>query len=126
VTSAEGWQDLDARYRFDYALLSRRYVDRYGLLDLLDADPAWAPVFIDDIAALYVRRQGPLAAVADSFGYRLVTGGRLRWPAMVTRAATDTALRAALIRELERQAGAAQSNFYGRQMLRAVSASPGP
>jgi len=126
VTSAEGWRDLDGRYHFDYALLSRRYVDRFGLPDLLDADSTWAPVFIDDIAALYVRRRGPQAAVADSFGYRLLTGGRARWPVLVTRAATDTALRAALIRELERQAGAAQSNFYGRQMLRAISAAPRP
>lgn len=120
ISSPEGWRDLDARYRFDYALLSRRYTDRYGLLDLLDAEPTWAVVFVDDVAAVYLRREGPLGAVVDSFAYRLVTGGRTRNAALVERAKDDTALRAALIAELERQARATTMNLYGRQMLRAI------
>ncbi|MEK7824693.1 MAG: hypothetical protein AAB290_06600 [Candidatus Eisenbacteria bacterium] len=120
ISSPEGWRDLDARYRFDYALLSRRYTDHYGLLDLIDADPTWAVVFVDDVAAVYLRREGPLAAVADSFAYRLVTGGRTRNAALVERAKGDTALRAALIAELERQARETTRNLYGRQMLRAI------
>lgn len=118
--SAEGWRALDARYRFDYALLSRRYTHSYGLLDLLDADPAWARVFVDDLAAVYVRRAGPLAPLAATSGYRLVTGGRTTVPALLERAAADPALRAALIAELERQGRESPDNFLGRQMLRAL------
>lgn len=118
--SAEGWRALDARYRFDYALLSRRYTQNYGLLDLLDADPGWARVFVDDLAAVYVRRDGPLAALAATSGYRLLTGGRTRVPALLERAAADPPLRAALIAELERQAAESPDNFLGRQMLRAL------
>jgi hypothetical protein len=124
LTSADGWQALDARYHFDYALLSRLYAQGYSLLDLLDDDPTWAPVFVDDISALYVRRQGPMAAVADSFGYRLVKGGRAGLAALVQRAAADSLVRARLILELERQARSTEMNFYGRQMLRVVTAAP--
>jgi hypothetical protein len=124
ISSPEGWRALDARYRFDYALLSRRYTERYGLLDLIDGDPSWAVVFVDDVAAVYVRRSGPLAAVADSFAYRLLAGGRTREPMLLRRAMADSTVRAALTAELERQAGETRSNLYGRQMLRAI-APPG-
>jgi hypothetical protein len=105
--------------------LSRRYLSSPSLLDLLDGDPGWARVFVDDVAAVYVRRDGPLAAVADSFGYRLLYGGAARLPALLRTAALDTALRRELAGELERQAAASPMNFRGRQTLRAVLAMPG-
>jgi hypothetical protein len=120
ITSPEGWRELDARYRFDYALLSRRYTEEYGLLDLVDEDPAWKVVFVDDVAAVYVRTEGTLAAVADSFAYRLLTGGRARTTALIERAMRDPALRVALTTELERQAKETSRNLYGRQLLRAI------
>ena len=120
LSTAEGWRALDDRFRFDYALLSRYYAWSYTLLDLLDADPAWARVFIDDVAALYVRRAGPLAAVADSFGYRALMGGRTRTTEILRRAAADSILRAVLADELKRQARETSMNFYGRQMMRAL------
>jgi len=125
ITSTAGWSELDARYKFDYALLSRRYTERYGLVDLIDADPAWAVVFVDDVAAVYVRREGPLGAVADSFAYRLVTGGRTRNAELVGRVMRDTTLRRVLTAELERQARETSRNFYGRQLLRAIDSPAG-
>ena len=104
-TSQQGWRELDARLKFDYALLSRSHVrEGYGLLDQLDADPAWALVFVDDVAALYVRRDGPLAAVASEYGYRALTGGRLGLERVAAAAAQDPAAAERLARELERQA----------------------
>lgn len=67
---------------------------------------------------------GPLAAVADTFGYRLLPGGAARLPALLRTAAVDTALRRELAGELERQAAASPMNFLGRQALRAVQATP--
>jgi hypothetical protein len=126
ISSAEGWAALDQRYRFDYALLSRRYLTGYGLPDLLDSDRRWALVFVDDIAALYVRRDGSLAAVADTFAYRQLSGGAVRMPSLLRAAVGDRALRAGLIAELERQAAASPMNVRGRQMLRALGAAEAP
>jgi len=120
VRSSEGWHALDARWHFDYALMSRRYTDSYGLLDLLDEDPGWVRVFVDDLAAVYVRRDGPLAPVARAWGYHVLPGGRARLGVLVQRAATDPTMRASLEVELDRQAREAQSNFMGRELRRAL------
>jgi len=126
ISSPEGWAALEERYRFDYALLSRRYLSGYGLPDLLDADRRWALVFVDDIAAIYVRREGPLAAVADSFAYRELPGGTARLPSLLRTVAADSQARTGLVAELERQAAASPMNVRGRQMLRALAGAGGP
>ncbi|MBI1797978.1 MAG: hypothetical protein HYR74_13135 [Candidatus Eisenbacteria bacterium] len=123
LQSAEGWRALDAQYHFDYALVSRRYLAGYGLIDLLDEDPGWARVFVDDVAAVYVRRDGPLAPVAAADGYRLLPGGRAHLDALLRRAVADSTVHAVLEVELDRQAREAQSNFYGRALRRSLEAA---
>ncbi len=126
LTDPQGWEELDRRFRFDYALLHRRYADRRGLPDLLDRHPRWALVFVDDVAALYVRREGSMAAVARRFGYRILHGSRVDLDEAIREAAADSAFRAVLRSELERQARESPVNFYGRRMLRAVSGLSSP
>lgn len=121
MTTDAGWGELDRQYRFDYALLTRRYADRPGFLDVMDAEPGWALVFVDDVAALYVRREGTMAAVAQQRGYRTLGGSRASIRARLERAAADSMFRAAMHGELERQASESPVNFYGRSMLRAVA-----
>jgi len=89
---------------------------------VLDADPAWALVFVDDVAALYVRREGAMGPIAEQHGYRTLGGSRASIAARLQRANADTTYRAILHAELERQASETQVNFYGRSMLRAVDA----
>jgi hypothetical protein len=125
MTTSDGWQQLDRRFHFDYALVTRRFADRPGLLDVIDDDPAWALVFVDDVAALYVRREGTMAAVADRHAYSTLGGSRATIPARLQHAAADTAFRATLRDELERQAGESPVNFYGRSMMRALDAMVG-
>ena len=103
-TSASGWRALDARHRFDYALLSRSYLRNYGLLDLLDMNPDWALVFVDDVAALYVRRDGALAAVAGANGYRVLPGGRMRLEQLALACTQDRGIAEEVAHELEQQA----------------------
>jgi hypothetical protein len=84
-------------------VLNRRYDTGAGaILDFLDADPAWALVFVDDAAAVYVRRTGPLAAVADAHAYQWLAGGTRAMAERFDRAVADSASRLALIAELER------------------------
>lgn len=97
------WEQLDAKYRFDYAILNRRYDTGAGeILDFLDADPNWALVFLDDAAAVFVRRAGPLAAVSDAHAYHWLAAGTRAMPERFERAVADPASRQALIAELER------------------------
>ena len=102
-TDPASWPQLRDHYRLDYVVLDRRQRSGAGLLDVLDADTSWTPVLIDDGSALYVARRGRLAAVADSFGYRLLGGGAARLAALAG-AAADSARRGWLRGELERAA----------------------
>ena len=116
-TSLAGWRALDRRYRFDYALLYRRQLGGDLLLDILDADSTWALVFLDDVGAVYVRRDGPLAAVADTFAYHWAPGGRRAMAALGRACERDTAVRALAEAELVRQAAGSPHNAMANSVL---------
>ncbi len=99
----QAWVELQDRYRIDYALLARLTFKRDRLPDFLDADPRWALVFMDDAAALFVRRDGSLRAIADRHAYRLLPAGNLRLGQLGEACRRDPALRARFAAELERQ-----------------------
>jgi len=96
------WRTLDERYRFDWLLLRRTQAAGDSLLDFADDDTSYARVFLDDAAALYVRRDGASRAVADSFGFRILPGGTARLAALGRACEHDAVLRAATRAELER------------------------
>ncbi len=100
--SRPGWQALDRAHAFDWVVLPRRQAPGDSLLDALDEDPAFARVFVDDDAALYVRRAGAMAMVAERWAYRLVPGGAAGLDPLGRACERDTALRAATGAELER------------------------
>jgi len=98
-----GWQALDDRHRFEWVLLDREQAGDDVLLETLDADTSWAMIFADDAAELFVRRDGPYEALADSFGYRVVPAGKERRRALVGACELHPRLRALARAELERQ-----------------------
>jgi len=109
------WRALDAKYTFDYALILTHQYPGERLLDFVSADSAtWALVFTDDVAALFVRRAGPLADVAGEFAYHLLPAGIVP-VAMLDRCAADSLLRRRLEAELER--AIAGSPWNGRARL---------
>ena len=101
MTDPDGWRALDGRRRFDWALVKALHAPGVRTLDILDADTSFALVFVDDAAALYVRRRGPLAAVAERSGYRLLPAGEEARVRLGERMG-DAAARAATERELRR------------------------
>lgn len=113
----EVWRTLEGRYDFDYILLYRVQVPGDRLLDFLDADTTFVPVFIDDIAAIYVRREGALRAVADTFAYRVLPAGGASLTALGPRCATDPAFRAAVRHEAERQVAASPFSAAAHNLL---------
>ncbi|MBI5711580.1 MAG: tetratricopeptide repeat protein [Candidatus Eisenbacteria bacterium] len=117
MTTTGAWGALDLQHRFDYALLARPQAPGDHLPDLLDADSTWAPVFVDDAAALYVRREGRLATLADSFGYRVLGAGRERLLAVTGAASTDSVLRARAAAELRRQVRASPTTALSLSFL---------
>jgi len=142
-TDPGAWRTLDDQYRFDYVMLNRYYIQGDRSLDALDADTSFALVFVDDAAALYLRRSGPLRAVADSFAYRVVPGSISGIQALGAALAADSTLRAAAAAELGRMirespfSGSAHSNLANiamiegrlgdarREILLALAADPG-
>ena len=106
------WARLDAKHRFDYALLARIQYGGDRLLNTLDRDSAFALVFKDDVAALFVRREGPLAPVAERFAYRVVPAGNAGLGLLGAVAAADPALRPPVRAELEREV--AESPWHGQ------------
>jgi tetratricopeptide (TPR) repeat protein len=111
------WLELDHRHRFDFALLARRQGPNDRLLDWIEADSTWALVFADDVAALYVRRGGALEPVARGQGYRRLGAGRTRGSELGAACLADSALRAGVEAELERQIAASPRNATSRAQL---------
>lgn len=100
------WRALDAKYRFDWALLRHRELPGSVLLDALDADSTWALLSLDDVAALYVRRSSPAAARA----FRVVPAGHAGMGRLGERCLADTAVRAAARAELARMAAESRAS----------------
>ena len=86
------------------------------LLDRMDADSTWVPVFMDDAAALFVRRDGPLAPVAERFGYRVLPAGVKKLVAVAAEFRGDPVLRARAVAEFEREA--AGSAYHSLALVR--------
>lgn len=68
-TSPAAFRDLVAEFEMQYAVMSAREGESFGIPLARSED--WALVHWDDVAAVYVRRQGPNAALAET-GYQLL------------------------------------------------------
>src|SRR5258705_393644 len=108
MSNEAAWRQMAEAYRFDVAILRRVHARGDRLLDFLDADSTWSMVFVDDVAAIYVRRGGPYAALVREQGYRVLPGGKAKLAALEGRSdstLSDSTLRAVFRRELLRSAG---------------------
>jgi len=126
LASPAGWRTLRERHGIEWALLWRVQVPGDLGLDALDADTTFRLVFADDVAALYVRRAGPLAAVADSFGYRTLACGERGFTRLGLGWQADPALRRAAHAELARAAASSPWNEWATRWRDAsADSSPG-
>ena len=116
-TDPTAWSQLEELHHFDYALLNRYRSEGDRSLESLDADQRFALVFMDDNAAVYVRREGPLEAVADSFAYRVIPGGAGSMRALGSQLAADSTLRERARAELERVARSSEFNSSAHSNL---------
>lgn len=117
--NSASWLELDARHRFDYAILDGHAQSVRGdrLLDLLDSDTTWALVFRDDAAALYLRRHASFDSVIARDGLRFVPGGDEAIPLMLRSVQGDSVARAAARAEIEAQVAASAFNARSYSLL---------
>ncbi len=121
----EYWRELDQKFDFEWMVLPRRTYEADRLVDVIDADTSWAMVFLDDAALVFVRRRGPMAAVADSFAYRTAPAGNVRLQALAPVVAGDSTVRAAFRADLERQTRESPFSAQAHEMLATVAMMDG-
>ena len=103
LVDSSSWAALDRKERFEWVLLPRAGQSRAPLLEWLDADTTrWSLVFRDDVAALYVRRGGTNAAVAERDRYRRLGGGPSRSNASLQGMFADSVSFTGVVAELNR------------------------
>jgi hypothetical protein len=119
------WAEMNRRWRFDYVLLNRILVPGERLPDMLDADSTWALVFLDDRAALWVRRGSPASAHATADEYHLLSGGPARLQDLQSRWGADSALADRVARELRRSAASSTQSAGAWNLLARVEFSRG-
>ena len=103
LVDSTGWTTLDRDERFEWVLLPRSGLSRAPLLEWLDADTTrWSLIFRDDVAALYVKRGGANAAVAERDRYRRLGGGPTRSNASLQGMFADSASFTGVVAELNR------------------------
>jgi hypothetical protein len=117
LTSRDAYHELQSRWRFDYAVLDRRTKAQAPILDFFDQDTAWAAVFVDDAAALFVRRSGRLAALAARDAYRAWPAGWSQLNAVAQHWNQDPDFRAAARADLERQSRSSPWNAIAENFL---------
>ena len=114
----DAWERLDGKYRFDWVLLSAIQYEGEHVLDIVGADTTtWAPVFRDDVAELFLRRDGPLRELAARERYAVWPAAPAQWSATLAGAGADSLARAALRAELERAAAASPWNARANDAL---------
>lgn len=69
------WEELERRFRFDYALV-RRHESGAWIARNLDESADWVPAYWDDRASVYLRRTAGNAAAIRRHGYALIKPGR--------------------------------------------------
>jgi hypothetical protein len=125
LVDSAAWTALDRQHRFDWVLLPRAGMARGPLLEQLDADTTrWAAVFIDDGAAVFVRRDGASAEAAAREGYRWLPAGFRRLEAVAMQAGSDTLALAGLVADLERATRESQQSASMQQILANIARIP--
>ena len=117
---------LMRRYDFDYAVVDRRLGPQRRLLDWFDDDRRWALVFIDDVAALYLRRSERHRALLEHTAYQVWPAGPEKLDGVARRLAADPALRVAAAAELRHQIAESPYHESAARFLAQLEGRGGP
>ncbi|MCC6652994.1 MAG: hypothetical protein IT348_17705 [Candidatus Eisenbacteria bacterium] len=120
------WRTLDNERRFDWVIWPRKKDTIPRLPDFLDADTTtWALVLSDDAAALWLRRDGSMAPLAERERYRWLPAGTLRLAEVGRAAFSDTVARAEIRAEFERALAASPYDAHTHSLMANLELSAG-
>ncbi|MBI3448658.1 MAG: hypothetical protein HY049_07065 [Acidobacteria bacterium] len=114
--TAEAFRDLEGRYPADLALLAWQSESVSGAVGFLSADPAWALVYFDDVAVLYVKRAPATEGLVGRAAYRVIDPARFLSTAGTAALGTPPEIEA----EARRAVGAPES-LPGRPAMNSVA-----
>jgi hypothetical protein len=123
--SPTAYRELQSEFGFDWALLDRRAQTGPTLLDEFAGDTAWAAVFMDDAAVVFVKRAGRLAALAERDAYRHWPAGWAGVDRMMERWNSDAHFRETLRADLDRQVASSSWNSLAHQYLGILNLAQG-
>jgi len=113
----EAWTELAGRHRFDWVLLGREEVALNYTVDFVAADTLYVPAFLDDDWVVFLRREGPMARLADSLGYRRLPASYRGMKALGDSVMANPAMRPELRAELERSARDSKRSSHAHSLL---------
>lgn len=125
MTEASIWQQATVAYGFDVAILRRVHAQGDRLLDFLDADSTWAMVFVDDVAAIYLRRTGKDSLLAQRLAFQVLPGGMTRLGLLGGAVARDSSLRGMFRMELVRAVSESRANSSAHSLLATLDLQSG-
>ena len=125
ASNPEAWRELDARYRFDWVILRRVPYPGDQMVEILDADPAYAIAFMDDAGVLYLRRDGADSALARAHAYRWIAAGARRMAELNDSLRTSRSAVEGVRAELEREAAGSRWNALANTRLGALRLAEG-
>jgi hypothetical protein len=117
LESEQGWRAAEDWYHFDYILIHRVFVSGQQITDVLDHDSTWVPVFMDDAATVYLKRDGRFASIAQAYGYRVLPAGPMKLARVGRACISDSLLRGQVTAELERMIAESPWNAVGNSLL---------
>lgn len=115
--SREAWTELATRHRFDWVLLAREQETLSRTVDFVAADTLYVPAFLDDDWVVFLRREGPMARLADSLGYRRLPASYRGMGALGDTVMANPAMRPELRAELERSVRDSKRSGHAHSLL---------
>ena len=113
----QAWTDLDRERRFDWVLLAREQDALSYTVEYVDEDTSFAAAFLDDDWVVWLRRDGPMAALAQSNGYHLLPASYRGMNALGDSVVANPALRGPLRSELERSIRDSPRSAHAHSLL---------
>lgn len=98
ISMREGFEDLDAEYKFDYLVFQQRKDSR---LLYLDDNPDWRCLYFDDGGLVYAHRGRADAALAERLGFKFLRPNEQSFGYLDVYA-SDPRTAAAVMKELDR------------------------
>jgi hypothetical protein len=113
----EAWAELDGEHRFDWVLLVREQDALSHTVEYVDEDTSYVRAFLDDDWVVWLRRDGSMAALAESSAYRLLPASYRGMKAMGDSVVANPALRGLLRAELERSIRESPRSGHAHSLL---------